>query len=538
MASLGIRKFQDLVGRTDLLAVRNSSNDKVNTLDFSAILKNALTLRPGTNIIGGSISQNFELEKRLDNTLIEQSAAVIDGKATTVDIIMGIHNECRTVGATLSYHIALKYGEAGLPDGSSINISFDGSAGQSFGAFLSKGVHMTLEGDANDYVGKGLSGGEIVIFPQKDLPIEFQSEQNVIVGNVCLYGATSGKAFFRGMAAERFAVRNSGAVAVVEGVGDHGCEYMTGGVVVILGITGRNFAAGMSGGIAYVYDKNLEKKCNIGMVELLELKETADLEFVEHLLKEFVEKTESAIAQDILSDWPAKAENFVKVFPIEYQRALNDIAKSKAEKSVSAVAVTEAVKEPPVIDIEDTVSDSQMDKAKMDRILDKTRGFMKYKRDTGLYRPANDRQNDWDEIYNTNNIRKGLRTQAARCMECGVPFCQSSHGCPLGNIIPKWNDLIFNNKWKEALNQLLQTNNFPEFTGRVCPAPCEGACVLGINELPVAIKNIEVSIIDHAFEQGWIKPEIPTHRTGKTVAVVGAGPAGLAAAHQLNKVNY
>ncbi|KAF2365727.1 Glutamate synthase NADH/NADPH small subunit 1, partial [Trinorchestia longiramus] len=539
MASMGIRKFQDLIGRTDLISVRKSAVPKVNTLNFGAILKNALTLRPGTNIVGGSVAQDFELEKRLDQTLIERSSAVIEGTANSVDIDLEIHNECRTVGATLSYHIALKYGDAGLPEGSSINVTLKGSAGQSFCAFLSKGVHVTLEGDSNDYVGKGLSGGEVVIYPQKDLPEDFKSEANVIVGNVCLYGATSGRAFFRGIAAERFAVRNSGAVAVVEGVGDHGCEYMTGGVVVILGVTGRNFAAGMSGGIAYVYDKNLEKKCNISMVELLPLEKEEDLQLVESLLKEFNKKTGSVVAEEILSDWPAKAANFVKVFPYEYQRALRQIAEREAQKVAEKPRAVESPKEPAVQDIEDTIADSQqMDKSKAERILDKTRGFMKYKRQSKAYRDAAERKEDWNEIYNHEGVRKGLRTQAARCMDCGVPFCQSSHGCPLGNIIPKWNDLIFNNDWKEALQQLLQTNNFPEFTGRVCPAPCEGACVLGINELPVTIKNIEVSIIDHAFEQGWIKPEVPLTRTGKTVAVVGSGPAGLAAAHQLNKAGH
>lgn len=194
--------------------------------------------------------------------------------------------------------------------------------------------------------------------------------------------------------------------------------------------------------------------------------------------------------------------------------------------------------EPKIRDIEESVLDGAFEKKRLEKILDKTRGFVKYKRETGMYRPAEKRLKDWDEIYNFGHVRNGLRMQAARCMECGVPFCQSSHGCPLGNIIPKWNDLIFHNNWQEALNQLLQTNNFPEFTGRVCPAPCEGACVLGISEPPVTIKNIECAIIDHAFEQGWIHPEPPAIRTGKKVAVVGSGPAGLAAAHQLNKAGH
>nr|SVE75564.1 EOG090X0OE5 [Daphnia dolichocephala] len=163
---------------------------------------------------------------------------------------------------------------------------------------------------------------------------------------------------------------------------------------------------------------------------------------------------------------------------------------------------------------------------------------MKYSREVQSYRPVEKRMNDWDEIYNFNHVRKGLKVQTARCMDCGVPFCQSSYGCPLGNVIPKWNDLVYQNKWKDALDQLLQTNNFPEFTGRVCPAPCESACVLGMNSSPVTIKSIECAIIDHAFEQGWMKPEPPSFRSGKKVAVVGSGPAGLACAHQLNKAGH
>ncbi|GLG95437.1 NADPH:adrenodoxin oxidoreductase, mitochondrial [Gryllus bimaculatus] len=540
MAQLGIKKFQDLIGRTDLLRVRDSGNPKAKSLNLSPILRNALHMRPGTNIIASSESQNFELEKRLDNKLIEAAAPVIAGSKSSVDIEMLINNEDRAFASTLSYHISMKYGDEGLPD-HSVNVSLKGSAGQSFCAFMTKGVHVKLEGDANDYVGKGLSGGEIIIYPPKDSSPDFKSENNVIVGNVCLYGATSGKAFFRGIAAERFSVRNSGVVAVVEGVGDHGCEYMTGGCVVILGLTGRNFAAGMSGGIAYVWDidGSFKSKCNLEMVELLPLENDEDLKYVASLLKEFQEKTGSLIAEELLKTWPKPAKEFVKVFPFEYQRALRQMAEEAAQEKVGTPVNGEEMKaEQKIRDIEETVADGSMEKKRLEKILDKTRGFVKYKRETGMYRPTEKRVKDWDEIYNFGHVRKGLRVQAARCMECGVPFCQSSHGCPLGNIIPKWNDLIFQNNWKEALNQLLQTNNFPEFTGRVCPAPCEGACVLGISEPPVTIKNIECAIIDHAFEQGWIQPDVPKHRSGKKIAVVGSGPSGLACAHQLNKAGH
>ncbi|KYM76287.1 Putative glutamate synthase [NADPH] [Atta colombica] len=533
MANLGIRKFQDLIGRTDLLKVRDDiSVEKAKTLNLSNVLRSALDLRPGVNIKGGTVKQDFQLENRLDNKLIELAEPVLNGIHNRVNIEMNINNECRAFGSTLSYHIAKRFGEAGLPE-HSINIKMKGSAGQSFCAFMTKGIHVTLEGDANDYVGKGLCGGEIVIYPPKDS--EFNSEANVIVGNVCLYGATSGKAYFRGIAAERFSVRNSGAIVVVEGVGDHGCEYMTGGCALILGLTGRNFAAGMSGGIAYVLDVDgsFKSKCNPEMVELLPLNKPEEIAYVKQLLEEFIEKTGSLIAQDLLATWPEPTTRFVKVFPYEYQRALKQLEEEK-QQIPNIINGNAQITNGKVKDIEDSIEDAEMAQRKLDKI----KGFMKYSRQKIMYRPAEKRINDWDEIYNFQGVRKTLRVQAARCMECGVPFCQSSHGCPLGNIIPKWNDLVFHQNWKEALNQLLQTNNFPEFTGRVCPAPCEGACVLGISEPPVTIKNIECAIIDHAFEQGWVVPHPPTRRTGRLIAVIGSGPAGLAAAHQLNKAGH
>ncbi|XP_059052360.1 uncharacterized protein LOC131846961 [Achroia grisella] len=537
MAEVGVRRFQDLIGRTDLLKVReNNDNPKARMLNLSLILKNALHMRPGVNIVGGSKSQDFQLEKRLDNQLIEQCSGILDGTQNEVDISMRITNEDRAFTTTLSYHIAMKYGDAGLPESSHVRVRLTGSAGQSFGAFLARGLALTLEGDANDYVGKGLSGGTIVIYPPKNSP--FESHLNVIVGNVCLYGATSGRAYFRGIASERFCVRNSGCVAVAEGAGDHGCEYMTAGVTLVLGLTGRNFAAGMSGGIAYVYDidGSFKSKCNQETVELLPLELEEDLEYVKKLLEEFVEYTGSVIAQELLTTWPEPAKMFIKVFPYEYQRALKQLAIKSPAPTPKVEANGKA--ENGVLDIEETIRDVELDKKNLEKILDKTRGFMKYPRETSLYRPAERRLRDWDEIYNAAHVRRGLRTQAARCMECGVPFCQSGHGCPLGNIIPKWNDLVYRGDWRQALRQLLQTNNFPEFTGRVCPAPCEGACVLAISEPAVTIKNIECAIIDHAFDNGWVTPEIPEHRNGKTVAVVGSGPAGLACAHQLNKAGY
>ncbi|KAL5009527.1 hypothetical protein ScPMuIL_011832 [Solemya velum] len=581
MAKLGFRKYQEMVGRTDKLFFNPPEhNKKAHMLDFSAMLKNALEMRPNTNIVGGSVAQFFDLKKRLDYVVLEKANDVIEGKQRQVTMDLKITNEDRTFGATLSYYISRKYVEAGLPE-NSIILRMKGSGGQSFCAFLAKGVHVDLEGDANDYVGKGLSGGEIVIYPPKDVPESFQSENNIIVGNVVLYGASSGKAFFRGQTAERFCVRNSGVVAVCEGCGDHGCEYMTGGRVVVLGLTGRNFAAGMSGGLAFVYDKvkMFDQRCNLESVSLMPLELAEDVSLVKDLLAEFHKKTGSTLAMNILNNWAQEQQNFVKVFPHEYQRALREMEEeaalkqaNKAKKSLGNNGISngedgtnglelvaqqsidysdDLINEIPeerlskkvkiakkIVDIEEAIPNATEDQKNLDKILDKTRGFVTYKRATYQYRPANQRQKDWQEIYNHDVVKDGLRKQAARCMDCGVPFCQSDHGCPLGNIIPKWNDLVFHNNWRGALDQLLQTNNFPEFTGRVCPAPCEGACVLGIHSPAVTIKNIECAIIDHAFEQGWIKPEPPLNRTGKTIAIVGGGPSGLAAAAQLNKVGH
>ncbi len=201
----------------------------------------------------------------------------------------------------------------------------------------------------------------------------------------------------------------------------------------------------------------------------------------------------------------------------------------------TAKPTPEGQKTVAVVDIEDSV---KQDNNGSEETFDKLRGFNKYERSNKQYRGVVERLSDWGEIFNHKEVKKGLKKQAARCMDCGIPFCQSKDGCPLGNIIPKWNDLVFQGNWKEALFQLLQTNSFPEFTGRVCPAPCEGSCVLGINAKPVTIKNIECAIIDHAFEQGWMQPELPKKRTGRRIAIVGSGPSGLAAAHQLNRVGH
>ena len=517
LARLGCRTWQEAVGRTEFLRMRPGAelNKKAATLNFDSLLKSALSMRAGVNVVGGSVKQDFELEKRLDQELIELSQAVLEGRSKKVDIEMKIQNEQRTFGATLSNRISLQCGVDGLPD-NSINIKLTGSAGQSFCAFLMRGVTVTLEGDANDYVGKGLSGGKIVVFPPKNVSGEFQSDKNIIVGNVCLYGATSGKAFIRGMGAERFCVRNSGVTAVIEGCGDHGCEYMTGGRVVILGSTGRNFAAGMSGGIAYVLDTDnkFSSRCNQTMVDLKSVVLEVDLQFLKETIGEFVSSTGSTVGQTILDQWPSSAQHFIKVFPQEYKRVLKEQKKEKeleeklrklaiennqladivspdydirnaydidntptsagearhvilpveakeadieseeeggkpttapcrgavvkrqekypgpssfaqnkdTQKTGESNSIIENGEKDQINDIEDTVSDDAMKKKKRDVLVDKTRGFVKYKRATKIYRDAEERQNDWEEIFDFKSVKRGLKTQAARSVSIMALF--------------------------------------------------------------------------------------------------------------------
>jgi glutamate synthase (NADPH/NADH) large chain/glutamate synthase (ferredoxin) len=275
----------------------------------------------------------------LDHTLIEHAHPAIEHQ-TPVRIELPIRNVNRTVGAMLSGEIAKRYGLEGLPP-DTIQIRFSGTAGQSFGAFLARGVTLTLEGESNDYLGKGLSGGRIIVYPPRGST--FVPEETILVGNTVLYGATSGDAFFYGMAGERFAVRNSGAHAVIEGVGDHGCEYMTGGVVVVLGATGRNFAGGMSGGLAFVLneDGKFEQRCNLGMVELEPVREEVDIAIVRDLIRRHAEYTGSRKAKSVLERWDAVLPRFVKVFPIEYRKVLEarKLAAQKQTQTSKSAAV-------------------------------------------------------------------------------------------------------------------------------------------------------------------------------------------------------
>ena len=320
MAELGFRTVNEMIGRVDCLVQRKDvTHWKAKGIDLSAILYNP----PMPSHIGRrqTQAQDHGLDAGLDTKLIAQAQQALESRVP-VTIRMPIRNAHRSVGAMLSGEIARHHGSAGLPE-DTIRVHFTGCAGQSFGAFLAKGVTLTLDGEANDYVGKGLSGGRLIIYPPRKS--EFVPEENILIGNVCLYGATSGECFFNGMAGERFAVRNSGATAVVEGVGDHGCEYMTNGLVVVLGRAGRNFAAGMTGGLAYVLDQNGDFPsiyCNRTEVDLEPVAEPADIEMLRRLIARHGELTGSPQAKWILDNWGVTLPKFIKVFPHEYKRVL------------------------------------------------------------------------------------------------------------------------------------------------------------------------------------------------------------------------
>jgi glutamate synthase (ferredoxin) len=299
---------------------------KARGLDFAAILHRS---EVGPDVpIRKVVEQDHGLEKSLDlTTLVPMCKPALDNREP-VDIRLPIRNVNRTVGTILGSEVTRRYGADGLPD-DSIRIHFTGSAGQSFGAFVPRGITLTLEGDSNDYIAKGLSGGKVIVYPPREAT--FVAEDNILVGNVVLYGATSGEAYFRGVAGERFAVRNSGALAVVEGVGDHGCEYMTGGRVVVIGKTGRNFAAGMSGGLAFVLDPegDFRRRCNLGMVDLEPVLDTDDIELVKDLLARHIRYTQSPLAARLLVDWEKTQQKLVKIIPKDYKRVLAAMKKAQ-----------------------------------------------------------------------------------------------------------------------------------------------------------------------------------------------------------------
>ncbi|WP_434383501.1 glutamate synthase large subunit [Melittangium boletus] len=319
MAAMGARKLDDLVGRVDLLRqIPSVKHWKSSRVDLSGLL--APSRAPESESRRCEVSQIKDVSDHLDHELIQLARATLDGGPPTL-LVRPVSNTHRAVGAMLSGDLVRRHGAQGLPDGR-LRIRLRGSAGQSFGAFLASGVTLELEGDSNDYLGKGLSGGRVIVYPPQDS--RFVPEENVLVGNTVLYGATAGEVYLRGLAGERFAVRNSGAQAVVEGVGDHCCEYMTGGVVVVLGPTGRNFAAGMSGGLAFVLDRDrsFRARCNLEMVELESLVDESELWLVHGMIERHLHHTGSTLARRVLDNWELMVPQFVKVMPTDYKRVL------------------------------------------------------------------------------------------------------------------------------------------------------------------------------------------------------------------------
>ncbi len=333
MAQLGFRTIEEMVGQTKKIKAKTAINHyKAKGIDLSSILYQPL-MEGKTNLFN-SEEQNHELDNVMDINILYDTKAAIQNKIKTT-LSYQIHNTDRSVGAILSNEISKLHGEDGLPE-DTLNLNFTGSAGQSFGAFATKGLTLKVEGETNDYLGKGLSGAKVII--KKPAVADFLAEENVIIGNVCFYGATGGEAYINGIAGERFCVRNSGVIAVVEGVGDHGCEYMTGGKVVVLGKTGRNFAAGMSGGIAYVYDKdNIFSKglCNLEMVDLVALN-TSDTSDLKQMITAHASYTNSTLAAKFLKDWDKHAKHFIKVFPTDYKKALERLAKEAKVEQLTA----------------------------------------------------------------------------------------------------------------------------------------------------------------------------------------------------------
>lgn len=459
MAQLGFRTLNEMVGRSDMLEVDKEvtkDNEKLNNIDLSLLLRPAADIRPEAAQYCVQ-KQDHGLDMALDHKLISLSNSAIE-KALPVYFETPVCNVNRAVGTMLSHEVTKRYNRQGLP-ADTIHIKFNGSAGQSLGAFLCPGITLELEGDSNDYVGKGLSGGKIIVYPPKES--KFDPKENIVIGNVALYGATSGEAYFNGMAAERFCVRNSGARAVVEGVGDHGCEYMTGGTVVVLGKTGRNFAAGMSGGIAYVFDVdgNFLSRCNPELVDLDKVEEEEDILTLRMMIQQHQRHTKSLLASEVLADFENLLPKFIKVIPREYKRALANLREEASKQAVEDADEEAEKQEEEELKLKEKDAFEELKKmasASLNELKNmasaslngnsnqvkvqvedaetlkrpkevseavKHRGFISYEREGVQYRDPNVRMNDWDEVMEETKPGPLVNTQSARCMDCGTPFC-------------------------------------------------------------------------------------------------------------------
>ena len=474
MAGLGFKTVNEMIGRVDKLNMTKAiSHWKAKGVDLSRILY-SVTPKPGVAIHHRE-KQNHGLESALDHELIAAAQPSIEN-GQPVRLERTVRNVDRTVGAMLSGEVARRHGHAGLPE-DTISVKFTGTAGQSFGAFLARGVSLELTGDSNDYVGKGLSGGRIVVKPPAGLKRE--PTENIIVGNTVLYGAIAGEAYFHGVAGERFAVRNSGAIAVVEGTGDHGCEYMTGGVVAVLGKTGRNFAAGMSGGVAYVYDEDatFEKRCNLSMVKLEKLVASDDADHSDLPKQRSVSVSDaghgrSAALRCRADPHPGRAPFAAHRQPArqadigQLGNRLAQIHQGDADRLCQGA---------------DRPQGARRHCCRVNETMGKITGFLEIERQDRSSEKPEQRIHNYHEFVQPLPAPE-VSKQAARCMDCGIPFCHQ--GCPVNNLIPDWNNLVYRDQWRTASEALHSTNNFPEFTGRICPAPCEASCTLNIIDNP------------------------------------------------------
>ena len=517
LAELGFRSIDEAVGHAEMLDTDEGvAHWKSKGLDLTPVF--AVPRRTASDQTAHAVrDQDHGLDQALDRTLIQLAEGALED-AHPVRLELPVRNVNRTVGTLLGSEVTRRYGAQGLPD-DTIHVTLTGSAGQSIGAFLPPGITLELIGDANDYVGKGLSGGRVIVRPPDD--VLFLPEDNVIAGNTLLFGATSGEVYLRGRVGERFAARNSGALTVVEGVGDHACEYMTGGRVVVLGQDRPQHGGG------HVRRHRIRARPRPREGQHRDGRAAAPRARGPDLA---ARRHRQARRATPAARWPPRCcptgqgavRNSPRSCPRDYQRVLE--ATLVAKRGGPRRRHRDHGGQPWLI----------------------RHGFLKVPKVEAAKRPVDERVGDWREVYELQDPhqRAGeVSQQARRCMDCGIPFCHSgTAGCPLGNLIPEWNDLVRRGRWDAASDRLHATNNFPEFTGRLCPAPCEAACVLSIAEEQtggsVTIKRIEQTIADQAWMDGIVEPQPAAISTGKKVAVVGSGPAGLAAAQQLTRAGH
>eukprot|EP00835_Amoeboradix_gromovi_P001104 NODE_44_length_28780_cov_0.148496.p1 type:complete len:1939 gc:universal NODE_44_length_28780_cov_0.148496:9324-15140(+) len=520
MAELGFRTVSEMIGQSHVLELADAG------LQFDSEFKD----EPVSDILFAPSVTSFDAQhlELVKNTISKNESVTIHSK---------IRNSDRSVGAYWSWLIN-RQAHSKLSFTGNITLNCSGYAGQSFGAFLESKITLVINGACNDYVGKGLSGGLIVV--------RSKNSNSLICGNVCLYGATKGYLFVNGLVGERFAIRNSGANSVVEGLSDHGLEYMTGGTVVCLGKLGNNIASGMTGGVAYLLKDKLKQ--SIKNQELT----AKDRQELSTLLNMHVEHTGSELGKYYINH----LDDFIKLDPsgsisrnVSRSISSSNVALSNSIDSgiadmedlrISCTSVKDAFKRPLTrkkVDSAITSVASSNVSVSPDHLP-----FINIPVQRDIKVDAKHRVLNYNEITSRLPSNKVLQ-QASRCMDCGTPFCQSDYGCPIGNLIPQWNQHIANNDWYSAYKSLILTNNFPEFTGRACPAPCRDACVLNIISDPVSIKSIECSIIDKAFEMNWVQQDsnniIQNRIVNKyKIGIVGSGPCGLAAADLLNQQGY